>query len=67
MDITIIPINNQTIAIQLPNGFTQQMLDIVRSIQGRRWDNTHKYWLIPATAIDEETKPNTTTKQSESD
>ena len=53
MDITTTPINHQTTAIQLPDGFTQQMLDIVRSIQGRRWDNTHKYWLIPATAIDE--------------
>lgn len=36
-------------AVSFPQGFTRPVLDAVRSVKGRRWNEDKKVWLIPDT------------------
>lgn len=48
---TITPQNNNTATIRFSNVFTPDMLNAVRSINGRKWDNVNKQWIIPQSEI----------------
>ena len=46
-DILIEPYNNEYFKVDFPGQFNKQMLEAVRNIPGRRWNNDEKNWLLP--------------------
>lgn len=46
-DILIEPYNNEYFKVDFPGQFNNQMLEAVRNIPGRRWNNNEKNWLLP--------------------
>lgn len=49
MTIIIKSHNNRNLSLSLMNGFNQRVLNAIRNIEGRWWDNERKIWLIPDT------------------
>ena len=47
MNIYIKPHNEDYFSVQFINGYNQQLLDCVRSLPQRKWNNEEKLWLIP--------------------
>ena len=47
MNIYIKPHNENYFSVQFINGYNQQLLDCVRSLPQRKWNNEEKLWLIP--------------------
>lgn len=47
MNIYIKPHNEDYFSVQFTNGYNQQLLDCVRSLPQRKWNNEEKLWLIP--------------------
>ena len=47
MTISINPYDESKFAVSLLDGFTRPVLDAVRNIPGRWWNNDKKIWLIP--------------------
>ena len=47
MRVKISSHENRQIAVQFTDGFNTQLLNAVRNVPGRRWDNEKKLWLIP--------------------
>ena len=47
MNIYIKPHNENYFTVQFINGYNQQLLDCVRSLPQRKWNNEEKLWLIP--------------------
>lgn len=55
LNILISGFDEGFIKVDFPGRFTEQMLDAVRKVPGRRWNNDEKLWLIPdkKTAVNE--------------
>lgn len=47
MNIYIKPHNENYFSVQFINGYNQQLLDCVRKLPKRKWNNEEKLWLIP--------------------
>ena len=47
LNILISGFDEGFIKVDFPGRFTEQMLDAVRKVPGRRWNNDEKLWLIP--------------------
>ena len=47
MNIYIKSHNENCFSVQFINGYNQQLLDCVRSLPQRKWNNEEKLWLIP--------------------
>ena len=47
MNIYIKPHNEDYFSVQFINGYNQELLDCVRSLPQRKWNNEEKLWLIP--------------------
>ena len=50
MKVNIKPYDRQYFSVEFPYGFDHKLLDAVRSVPGRRWNNEKKLWLIPNNA-----------------
>ena len=50
MIVNIKPYNEQYFSINFPSGFNQKLLDAVREVPLRKWQNEQKIWLIPNNA-----------------
>jgi integron integrase len=47
MTIIIRSYDNKKLSVSLLNGFSQNVLNVIRNIEGRWWDNEKKIWQIP--------------------
>ena len=47
MTIIIKSYDNKKLSVSLLNGFSQNVLNVIRNIEGRWWDNERKIWQIP--------------------
>ncbi len=47
LNILISDFDGQYFKVDFPGQFNKQMLDAVRNVPGRRWNNDEKLWLIP--------------------
>ena len=47
MNIYIKPHNEDYFSVQFINGYNQQLLDCVRKLPNRKWNNEEKLWFIP--------------------
>ncbi len=47
MNIYIKPHNENYFSVQFINGYNQQLLDCVRRLPQRKWNNEEKLWLVP--------------------
>ena len=55
--VNIKQLDAESISVSFSAPFDDEMLAAIRSINGRKWDNTHKVWVIPKKAVSElETK-----------
>ena len=48
MKAVIKPFDDSYFSVSFPEGYTKTMLDAVRNVKERKWDNSRKLWLIPA-------------------
>mgnify|MGYP002621684709 CR=1 FL=1 len=48
MNAVFTPVSQGEIAVTFPDGFDSAMLDAVRAIPDRKWDASHKRWIIQA-------------------
>lgn len=51
MKIQINRYDEKNLCVTFPEGFDNELLNLVRSVPGRKWDNENKQWLIPDTAV----------------
>lgn len=51
MNIQILPNEEGTLSVSFPEGFDEELLNVVRSVPGRKWNNEKKVWIIPDTEI----------------
>ena len=49
MNISIKPYADNKLSVSFPQGFTPPVLDAVRNVPGRWWNNDEKIWMIPDT------------------
>ncbi len=49
MTVHVKPFNEQYFSVHFPDGFNEKMLNAVRAVPGRKWNNEKKLWLIPNT------------------
>ena len=49
MEILIKPFNENFYSVSFPGSFNENLLNTVRKINGRKWNNENKLWLIPDT------------------
>ncbi|MBS7257883.1 MAG: integron integrase [Methanobrevibacter sp.] len=49
MKIQINRFDEKNLRVTFPEGFDYELLNLVRSVSGRMWDNENKQWLIPDT------------------
>ena len=49
MTVHVKPFNKQYFSVHFPDGFNEKMLNAVRAVPGRKWNNEKKLWLIPNT------------------
>ena len=49
MKILINRHDEKNLCVSFPDGFDEELLNLVRSVPGRKWDNENKLWLIPDT------------------
>lgn len=47
MDVLIRPFNDDYFSVIFPGKFNEALLNAVRNVPDRRWNNEHKLWLIP--------------------
>ena len=47
MDVLIRPFNDDYFSVNFPGKFNEALLNAVRNVPDRRWNNEHKLWLIP--------------------
>lgn len=47
MNISIKSHDDKTFSLQFLDGFSTPVLNAIRNVPGRRWDNENKLWLIP--------------------
>ena len=47
MDVLIRPFNDGYFSVNFPGKFNEALLNAVRKVPDRRWNNEHKLWLIP--------------------
>ncbi|MCR5698741.1 MAG: integron integrase [Treponemataceae bacterium] len=51
MTVHVKPFNEQYFSVHFPDGFNEKMLNAVRAVPGRKWNNEKKLWLIPNTQV----------------
>lgn len=49
MKIQINRFDEKNLCVTFPDGFDNELLNLVRAVPGRMWDNENKKWLIPDT------------------
>lgn len=51
MTVHVKPFNEQYFSVHFPDEFNEKMLNAVRAVPGRKWNNEKKLWLIPNTQV----------------
>ena len=55
MDVLIRPFNDDYFSVNFPGKFNEALLNAVRTVPDRRWNNEHKLWLIPNSEVTKDT------------
>ena len=55
MDVLIRPFNDDYFSVSFPGKFNETLLNAVRTVPDRRWNNEHKLWLIPNSEVTKDT------------